>query len=296
MSGLVKSRIPYFAAVDAVRWNVIEGCSNTADICAVRGLGLCWAEKMRRQSLCTECGCECTYGDEDCTWRQENPAPCFHNAFVPEFHESVLQAPLHARKPKVIAVGFGGDIFSEGVEQEWLDKIWQTVRECEGKNLLHTWIFLTKRPDRIIVKAPINHNTRYMTKYMWFGASVTKETEIGKIYDLDNRAYLFNTWVSFEPVLSSFEAERTGFYLETAAVDFIVIGGLSDGNGRPIPPDQGGTQASWVQPILDAAAEAGCKIFCKNLSQIYRELVNPRTGKPMKSATELREIPDEWRL
>ncbi len=85
-------------------------------------------------------------------------------------------------------------------------------------------------------------------------------------------------------------------WLRRFHVEFAVLGGLSDGSGRIIPPyDLGGMQWEWAQTVVNATCAAGCKVFLKNIaSAVWANLTNPRTGNCFEGPRELRELPDEW--
>jgi protein gp37 len=186
----------------------------------------------------------------------------------------------------VIFVGFGGDLWCPGGKPEWRQRVFEVERQCPQ----HVFVHLTKNPKEIL-------NDRERGNWQaWYGASVCGRREL----DFRAACLLYRTekrWLSFEPLITDVELYSTrllGYY----GVRFIVIGGLSNGAGRIIPPsEEYGLRAEWAQPIIDAAADAGCRIFLKNLHRdVWTRLVNPRTGELMRSAVELREVPDEWRM
>jgi protein gp37 len=246
--GLISSRIPWL--VGGYRFDPITGCNNSPQVCAVRDAGLCWAENM----------------SED---------------FTPQFHEDRLDVLSRTRKPKVIAVGLGGDMWCDGVKQEWREKVFDEV--CCWND--HTYIFLTKRPENI------GEEITDCTNHCWYGVSVCEEKDGSREHQLfHNLPYRAHKWVSFEPVLELI-THPTG-YMVDYNIEFAVIGGLSDGAGRIVREDEGGTRPEWVQPILDACHEANVPRFLKNFtkSQLSR-LTDPRTGKPFESLAQGRDVP-----
>lgn len=271
---LVGSQIPYLKAVKAVRANFITGCSNSPDVCAVRARGLCWAEQLAWD----EPPCEpCIGVPGEC-----KGCPEF---FTPTAHPEVLDAVRRLRKPKVLAWNFGGDAWCKGVTPEMRRPMWEAVRDAPQ----HQHIFLTKAFEHF------EEAELVPMRSAWFGLSICHQADLKRIADNYERLQKPGSckwWFSYEPLLGPLKIGNGHF----ARQMFAVVGGLSDGNGRIVPPAEGGTRAEWVQPILDAAAEAGCLIYTKNLAGIWRSLTNPRTGERMKSPRELREIPPEWRI
>ncbi|MDR3463293.1 MAG: phage Gp37/Gp68 family protein [Beijerinckiaceae bacterium] len=61
------------------------------------------------------------------------------------FDETMLLAPLHWRKPRMIFVGSMTDLFADFVPDAWLDKIFAVMALCPQ----HTFQVLTKRPERM---------------------------------------------------------------------------------------------------------------------------------------------------
>lgn len=61
------------------------------------------------------------------------------------FNPNWLDQPLHWKKPRMIFVCAHGDLFAEGVKEEWLDQIFAVMALATQ----HTFQVLTKRPDRM---------------------------------------------------------------------------------------------------------------------------------------------------
>ncbi|WP_371398871.1 phage Gp37/Gp68 family protein [Marinovum algicola] len=55
-----------------------------------------------------------------------------------------LTQPLHWRKPRMIFVCAHGDLFHEGVPDDWIDRVFAVIALCPQ----HTFQVLTKRPER----------------------------------------------------------------------------------------------------------------------------------------------------
>jgi protein gp37 len=63
----------------------------------------------------------------------------------PVFHPDRLGEPCWVKKPERIFVCSMSDLFHEGVQAEWIDKIFEIMWACPQ----HTFILLTKRPHLI---------------------------------------------------------------------------------------------------------------------------------------------------
>jgi protein gp37 len=59
--------------------------------------------------------------------------------------ETVLMQPLRWKKPRTIFVCSMTDLFYEGHQDQWLDKVFSVMTMCPQ----HTFIVLTKRPERM---------------------------------------------------------------------------------------------------------------------------------------------------
>lgn len=119
--------------------NPIVGCSKIS-----AGCQHCYAENMARrlaamgleqyQSVVDIRHCLST-GSQRGVWNG-------HTAFVP----SELDKPYKWKKPRTIFVSSMGDLFHDSVPFEWVDQVLHTAKY----NPAHTFIFLTKRPNRML--------------------------------------------------------------------------------------------------------------------------------------------------
>lgn len=110
-----------------VSWNPIIGCSG----CGSAGPHgeRCWARRQAARGMCdAHRGLATREG-----WTGEV-----------RFREKILEVPLHWRKPRVVAVNWMGDMFSEKVPDEWIDRVYAIEALCP----LHRFLHLTKRSKR----------------------------------------------------------------------------------------------------------------------------------------------------
>lgn len=116
MASMSKSGIQYAD----YSWNPTTGCAPGLP-CAAR----CWAASMHRR-----------FHPEQDFWQAQE-------------HPDRLDAPLRTRKPGVVAVSFGGDLFAEGVSWEFQAAVFGAMAAAPR----HTFLVLTKRPERMLAWA-----------------------------------------------------------------------------------------------------------------------------------------------
>ena len=116
-------------------WNPFVGCSKVSPGCKN-----CYAEKFawrlaKNPKLPAETRAKYQRVVRDGKWTGEV-----------EFFPERLREPFRARKPRRIFVGSMGDLFHPGVPFDFIDQVWDTMWECSQ----HTFLVLTKRPDRML--------------------------------------------------------------------------------------------------------------------------------------------------
>ena len=118
--------------------NPVVGCSKLS-----AGCQNCYAESMARRlaNMGLDQYKQVTMGAKGSGYTTPFGAWNGTTAFV----ESELYKPGNWRKPRTIFVSSMGDLFHESVRMEWIEQIVGMV----AANPQHTFIFLTKRPDRM---------------------------------------------------------------------------------------------------------------------------------------------------
>lgn len=232
-------------------WNPITGCSVISPGCTN-----CYAMKLagtRLKNTPSRTGLTC-----------DSKAGPVWNGKV-RFNQDWLTKPLRWKKPRMIFVCAHGDLFHEDVPDEWILDV-LTIMAIARQ---HTFQVLTKRADRMreFMSRPDLLNEIYMNWYwfvdeprevwswplhnVWLGVSAEDQ----KRYDL-RRSCLDDTpgavrfW-SIEPLLGPIDMR-----IEHVKPDWVIVGGESGQNARPIQPD-------WVRSIRDQCASAGVPFFFK---------------------------------
>ena len=194
----------------AYSWNPIVGCAN--------GCNYCYAKRISDRF---------------------HMIPEFR---VPVFFHNRLLDPYIERNPSTIFVGSMCDIFSEGVDIEWINRIIKVADE----NAHHKFMFLTKKPER--------YKDFNWPSNCWLGTTIESITHIDRAYNmltLPNRIF-----VSIEPIQGIFDE------FNFAQFDQIIIGADSS-RGAQIPP------LEWIKSIKNENIW-----YKKNLRKHYPELTN----------------------
>lgn len=194
------------------------------------------------------------------------------------FNEEWLLQPLQWARPRRIFVCAHGDLFHEAVEEEWLDNIFAVFALCPQ----HMFQILTKRPARArdylscaehedsdwlerlgdiavaLTGSPCAAGTiediDWPLRNVWLGVSCENQEWADKRVPvlLDTPAAV--RWVSAEPLLGPID------FKSIARLDWIVAGGESGADARPMHPD-------WARSIRDQCAAAGVAFHFKQWGQ-----------------------------
>ena len=193
--------------------------------------------------------------------------------------ESVLDKPLHWRKPRKIFVCSMGDLFHESVPithwkidgggMGWLDRIFCGVI---GWTPQHTYQILTKRIDR--EKIYLDKLYRGLAEFhkcktvppfknLWLGVTVENSNHLSRITMLGNiRAAVH--FVSFEPLLGPINMFAAPGWQQDIdqpfrdTVQWVIVGPETGPSARPCDND-------WIRRIVKDCERAGVACFVKKI-------------------------------
>ncbi|SOC42474.1 protein gp37 [Rhizobium subbaraonis] len=200
------------------------------------------------------------------------------------FNREWLDQPLRWKRPRMIFVCAHGDLFAEGVPDEWIDQIFAVMALCPQ----HTFQVLTKRPERMRgylygdsarqrvawaeAACAMNrfapdwrnedihgrHRSLVMAAGMewplpnvWLGASVEDQKRADERLPLLRETPAQVRWTSAEPLLGSLDLSR-----HIDILDWVVVGGESGHGARPMQPE-------WAESLRDQCAAAGVPFLFK---------------------------------
>lgn len=206
-------------------------------------------------------------------------------------NEQWLDQPLRWRRPRRIFVCAHGDLFHEGVPDEWIDRVFAAMALAPQ----HTFQVLTKRaarmraylsdPAQCVRLIPIAQELRWQGKTnatsvalgwqlpnVWLGVSAERQAEAdARIPDLLATPAAVR-FVSAEPLLGAvdlgnvrpperYEIDALRGHdadqnLPCERLDWVIAGGESGPGARPAHPD-------WFRALRDQCAAAGTPFFFK---------------------------------
>lgn len=170
----------------------------------------------------------------------------FPVGFEPVLHAYRLPMPAQKKKPAVIFVVSMGDLFGDWVPDEWIQKVFDAAQAAPW----HTYLFLTKNPERYIALADAGKLPRL--ENFWYGTTVTRPDQQYAWFEPGT----YNWFLSIEPIQEDF---GTFGAAGEAAPPWIIVGAETGQQKNKTVP-----QPEWVQHILDFAQEHESKVFLKN--------------------------------
>lgn len=187
---------------------------------------------------------------------------------------SLLEQPLKWKKPRRIFVNSMSDLFHPDVPQWYIHEVFEVIRKAHW----HTFQVLTKRPERA---AAIDWEcSKYSQSYralpnLWLGASVENQDQADWRIPHLLKCPAVVRFLSCEPLLGPLDLltidegedmdddERQGWGLPATfiggygtTIDWVIVGGESGPNARPMHPD-------WARSIRDQCQASGVPFFFK---------------------------------
>ena len=217
---------------------------------------------------CSKCspGCDNCYAERFAARLAKNPKTAAKYAGVVDEHGkwtgrmSALDLSVFERlpqKPKKIFVGSMTDLFHTGSNR--IEQFWALKHVFEQMTSLsqHTFMVLTKRPERAL--AFVQHFPSLFPRdsNIWMGFSICNQQMADDL--LSPLRYTHgNYFLSLEPLLGPVTLEpRHGFGgCMGTAIKWIICGGETGPGARPMHPD-------WVRSLREQCQDAGVPFFFK---------------------------------
>ncbi len=239
-------------------WNPVSGCSPASEGCAN-----CYAKRMAQRLR----------------GRFGYPAD---EPFRVTLHPERLEEPLRLRKPSRIFVCSMSDLFHEDVPFEFVDQVFDVMATARK----HTFMVLTKRPRRLLEYA--RSRTRetgegYLNEgNVWLGVTAENQARADERIPILLETPAAVRFVSIEPMLGPvnlnnikyrpgdegwLSAFNEGAWPELGHVDWVIAGGETGPNARPMHPD-------WARSLRDQCQAVGVPFHFKSWGA-YREACAP---------------------
>lgn len=221
------------------------------------------------------------------------------------FNEQWLDQPMRWKRPRMVFVCAHADLFHPNVPNEWLPLIFGVMAAAKQ----HTFQVLTKRPERMreVLNDPVFFDAVACTvrdtygieleaddwplRNVWVGVSVEDKAAADERIPLLLDTPAAVRWISAEPLLGPVDLNRIlvnqerGFhasalheqhddcyYHSNAQLDWVVVGGESGPNARPMHPD-------WARSLRDQCAAAGVPFLFKQWGEWGPNWYNDDAGQ-----------------
>lgn len=187
-------------------------------------------------------GCKNCYAEALAKRLRAMGANGYDNGFKLSIMEARLKQPLQRKKPTIYFVNSMSDLFHEGIDNSFLDRVFDVIRKTPH----HTYQILTKRAERL----PAYFGRRKLPENVWLGVSVEdKKYGVPRI-DYLRRINATVRFLSVEPLLEDIGE------VDLRKIHWVIVGGESGPKARLMKPE-------WVENIRIQCEEQGAAFFFK---------------------------------
>lgn len=207
-------------------------------------------------------------------------------------HEDRVNDPLSWKKPRRVFVNSMSDLFHSDVPDEFISLVWGAMAVSRQ----HTFMILTKRPDRMKEWVMRWFNNAPPLSNVWLGASVEDQQAADERIPLLLKTPAAVRFVSCEPLLEMVHLRHvqhddmieidslTGDYgvirplkgRSDKKLSWVICGAETGANARPM-------DIRWAQYLRSQCQETGVPFFFKKNSN----------GNRMLDGKEWNEMPDQ---
>lgn len=191
-----------------------------------------------------------------------------------------FEKPIKLKSPQFIFTGSMSDFFHKQADQ-WRDEAWDIIRKTPH----HTYLILTKRPERVLECLPEDWGEGYPN--VWLGVSVgSNEPKSIRRIDILKLIPAKIKFISFEPLVEDLKITPE----KLKGIHWAIIGGESGKYVNGVPQFRE-AKPEWVRNLKDICKAAGVLVWFKQAGTYLAHKYN------MKGKGELlNEIPEDLRL
>ena len=211
-------------------WNPITGCSPISEGCQN-----CYARAMAKRLAANP----------------NVPNRERYEGFKPVFWPERLVEPGEFKNPLIIFVCSMGDLFHEAVPDEWVVSVFDSMATDILQPCLHTYMILTKRPDRMRDFFRRHTTDRGPIKWpnVWLGVTTENQEQADKRIPALLSIPAAHYFVSVEPMLGPVdltwdvgtgEGHRDSFL--NHGLDLVICGPETGPKARPCDP-------AWIEDL-----------------------------------------------
>jgi protein gp37 len=213
-------------------WNPVTGCTKVS-----AGCKNCYAERLAKRLQ--------LMGNRR-----------YKNGFRLTLHEDAIHLPRSWRNGRMIFVNSMSDLFHRDVPLEFIQRVFQTMRECPQ----HVFQILTKRSERLQKLAthidwPSN---------VWIGVSVENAAVLSRVDDLRIVPAAVR-FLSCEPLIGSLSR------IDLRNIHWVIVGGESGFGARPM-------KIEWVREIFRECRKQNVPFFFKQWGGVRKDLTGRSLG------------------
>lgn len=184
-----------------------------------------------------------------------------------------LEQPLKVKKSKMVFVCSMSDLFHEDLPEYYIDEVFGTMAACPQ----HTFLLLTKRPERMrdyilnadrenvcwatnmrLGRSHFGDSVSFPLPNVWPGVTVENQEQADKRIPVLRDIPAAKRFVSVEPML---EAINLGEWLAPSLLDWVICGGETGPNARPMHPD-------WVRSLRSQCRDAAVPFHFKQWGRL----------------------------
>jgi protein gp37 len=198
-------------------------------------------------------GCKHCYAETFAERFRGVPGHPYEQGFDLRLVPEKLAEPLRWNSPKSVFVNSMSDLFHEGVDDDYIERVVQTMAAADW----HTYQVLTKRPERL--RDLLRGRLRFVSEcpHIWWGVSVENRRHGLPRIDVLREAPVAIRFLSVEPLL-----EDLGV-VDLSGVAWMIVGGESGHGARAMKEE-------WVTSLLEQSRKANVHFFFKQWGGVQK--------------------------